>query len=251
MTMLDRMRRHQNWLKWILGIVVVAFIFIYVPAFMKPAGLGATPDDALATVDGQPVLVGTYQRVYNQQVQNLRSAYGDQFNEQMIQQLGIGQRILQQLLDDEAVQAEARRLGIRVSDEEVKQRIFAIPSFQANGQFIGSERYEQILRQQRPPIRPSDFERDIRRQLASEKLQTLVTAWVQVEDADVEREFSRRNEKVKLELSVFTANQFAIRSSRPTPTSRRNSRPTRRSTASPRSAASASSRSMATRSSRA
>ena len=208
MTMLDRMRRHQNWLKWILGIVVVAFIFIYVPAFMKPAGLGATPDDALATVDGQPVLVGTYQRVYNQQVQNLRSAYGDQFNEQMIQQLGIGQRILQQLLDDEAVQAEARRLGIRVSDEEVKQRLFAIPAFNENGQFIGSERYEQLLRQQRPPIRPSDFERDIRRQLASEKLQTLVTAWVQVEDADVEREFSRRNEKVKLELSVFTANQF-------------------------------------------
>ena len=45
--MLDRMRRHQNYLKWILGIVVVAFVFIYVPAFIKPAGLGATPDDTL------------------------------------------------------------------------------------------------------------------------------------------------------------------------------------------------------------
>jgi peptidyl-prolyl cis-trans isomerase D len=154
------------------------------------------------------VLVGTYQRALNMQVQNLRSAYGDQFDERMLQQLGIGQRILQQLLDEEAVQAEARRLGIRVSDEEVKQRIMSIPAFQVNGQFMGSERYEQFLRMQRPPIRASEFEADMRRQLTSEKLQTLVTAWVQVEDADVDKEFLRRNEKVKLELSVFTANQF-------------------------------------------
>ena len=206
--MLDRMRRHQNWLKWILGVVVIAFIFIYVPAFMQPAGAGAMPDDELATVDGRPVLVGTYQRAYNNQLQNLRSAYGDQFDERMLQQMGIGQRILQQLLDEEAVQAEARRLGIRVSDEEVKQRIMSIPAFQTNGQFMGSERYEQFLRMQRPPIRPSEFETDVRRQLTSEKLQTLVTAWVQVEDADVEKEFQKRNEKVKLELSVFTADQF-------------------------------------------
>ena len=206
--MLDQMRRHQNWLKLSLGVVVVAFIFIYVPAFIKPAGAGAAPEDAIATVDGQPVLVGTYQRAYNNQLQNLRSAYGDQFDERMLQQMGIGQRLLQQLLDEEAVQAEARRLGIRVSDEEVKQRIMSIPAFQVNGQFMGSERYENFLRMQRPPIRPAEFERDVRRQLISEKLQLLVTAWIQVEDADVQKEFQRRNEKVKLELSVFTANDF-------------------------------------------
>ena len=202
------MRRHQNWLKWILGIVVVAFIFIYVPAFLKPHGAGATPDDAIATVDGHAVLISTYQRNYNQQVQALRQAYGDQFNDQMIQQFGLGQRILQQLLDEEAVQAEARQLGIHVSDQEVIQRIMSFPAFQVNGQFMGTQRYEQFLRMQRPPIRPEDFEADIRKQLISEKLQTLVTGWVQVEDNDVEKEFTRRNEKVKLELSVFTANNF-------------------------------------------
>jgi peptidyl-prolyl cis-trans isomerase D len=207
-TMLDRMRRHQSWLKWILGIVVIAFIFIYVPAFLKPHGVGATPDDAIATVDGRPVLVSTYQRVYNQQVQALRNAYGEQFNDQMLQQFGMGQRILQQLLDDEAMQAEARRLGIRVSDEEIKQRIMTIPAFQVNGQFMGSERYQLFLKSQRPPMQASEFENEIRRQLIGEKLQTLVTAWVQVDDKDVAQEFSKRNEKVKLELAVFTANQF-------------------------------------------
>lgn len=208
MTMLDRMRRHQSWLKWILGIVVVAFIFIYVPAFLKPRGVGAMPDDTVATVDGQPVLVSTYQRMYNQQVQALRNAYGEQFNEQMLQQLGIGQRLLQQLIDDEAVQAEARRLGIRVSDDELKQRILTFPAFQINGQFMGWERYEQFLKMQRPPMRPADFENEIRRQMMAEKVQSLVTGWVQVDESDVEKEYLRRNEKVKLELAVFTSNQF-------------------------------------------
>jgi O-antigen/teichoic acid export membrane protein len=35
MTMLDRMRRHKNWLKWSLAIVVVAFILLYIPNFLR------------------------------------------------------------------------------------------------------------------------------------------------------------------------------------------------------------------------
>lgn len=207
MTMLDRMRRHQNWLKASLGIVVVTFIFIYVPAFLKPKGTGA-PDDALATVEGRPVLISTYQRVYNQQIQALRNAYGEQFNEQMLQQLGIGQRLLQQLLDDEAMQVEAERLGLRVSDAEVAQRVLSYPAFQVNGQFIGTERYEQFLRMQRPPMTAAQFESELRRQMLNEKLQSLVTAWVQVDSQDVDREYRRRNEKVKLDVAIFSANQF-------------------------------------------
>ncbi len=208
MTMLDRMRRHQSWLKWILGIVVVAFIFIYVPSFLKPRGTGTSPNDAIATVDGQPVLVGTYQRVYQQQVEMLRSAYGEQFNEQMLQQLGLAQRLLQQMIEDEAVQSEARRLGIRVSDEELRQRILTYPDLQVNGQFVGWEMYDRMLKTRRPPMRPADFENDMRRRIMAEKVQALVTSWVQLDDQEVEQEYRRRNEKVKLELAVFTSNQF-------------------------------------------
>ena len=41
MTMLDRMRRHKNWLKWSLAIVVVAFVLLYIPNFIRGGGLGA------------------------------------------------------------------------------------------------------------------------------------------------------------------------------------------------------------------
>ena len=207
MTMLDRMRRHKGWLKWSLGIVVVMFILLYIPSFLRPPDAVAA-NDAIATIGGRKVLVSSFQRAYVQQAQAMRSAYGDAFNEQMLQQFGLGQRIIEQLINDEAVLIEAERLGLRVSDAELRQRIITFPAFQQDGQFIGSERYRQLLASQRPPILPDQFEADIRRQVLGEKLQALVTGWVHVDDAEVEREYRRRNEKVKLELAVFTAEGF-------------------------------------------
>ena len=66
-------------------------------------------------------------------------------SEQLLKQLGVEQQILQQMVDERAALAEAERLGIRSSDEEVRQRILAIPAFQENGAFIGEERYQQLL----------------------------------------------------------------------------------------------------------
>ena len=56
MTMLDRMRRHKNWLKWSLVLVVLAFIALYIPASNNPAN-GAGLSGAVATVEGNDITV--------------------------------------------------------------------------------------------------------------------------------------------------------------------------------------------------
>jgi peptidyl-prolyl cis-trans isomerase D len=209
MTMLDRFRRHRAWLKWSLGLVVVTFIFLYVPSFMDPAaGTGTNPNDAIATIEGRRVTVGTFQRLYQQQLLSVRQAYGGQITDDMIRQLQIPQRVVQQMVDEEAMVAEAERLGLTVSDSELLERIVRMPGFQENGAFIGEPRYRQVLSMQRPPVRTSDFEDQLRKGLLAEKLQAAVTAWVLVSDADAEAEFRKQNEKVKLEMAVFTASQF-------------------------------------------
>jgi peptidyl-prolyl cis-trans isomerase D len=206
-TMLDRMRRHKGWLRWSLLIVVLAFIAFFIPSFLQPPG-AAAPTDAIATVNGRRVLAGTYQRAYQQQVMALRQAYGGQLDDQMLEQLGVGQRLMQQLIEEEAMLVEAGRLGLRASSEEVRQRIMAFPAFQQDGRFVGEKQYRQFLQMQRPPLRPAEFEEQIRRQIAGEKLQAMVTGWVHISDAEVEEEYRRRNEKVKLDLAIFTAEQF-------------------------------------------
>ena len=207
MTMLDRMRRHKNWLKWSLVLVVLAFIALYIPASNNPAN-GAGMNNAIATVEGNDVTVGQFRQAYARQMDAYRSAYGANMDERLLRQLGIDQRIVQQLIEEEVSLAEARRLEITASDEEVKHRILGIPAFQENGQFIGYDRYRQMLQMQNPPLRESDFEDQVRKSITIEKLQAALTNWISISEADVEAAFKERNEKVKLAVVNFPADRF-------------------------------------------
>ncbi len=208
MTMLDRMRQHRNWLKWSLGLVVVTFIWLYVPDFLAPPQGGLNSTDVVAEVEGRRITAGEFRRSYYEQVQAYRTAYGDTLNDEMLRQLGLDQRLLQQMIDEEAALAEAARLGVSVSDAELRERILTMPAFQENGRFIGDERYRQLLQLQRPPLTPAEFEARLRRSLVVEKLRAALTSWITVPDEDVDREFRRRNEKVTLELVVLAADKF-------------------------------------------
>ena len=209
MTMLDRMRRHKNWLKWSLAIVVVAFVALYIPDFMRnQAADGSSPYGVVATVEGRDITVARFRRAYQQQLNVYRNAYGGQMNEDLLRQMGIDQRIVQQLIEEEAAIAEAGRQGIKASDAEVQARILALPVFQENGHFIGNDRYRQILSMQNPPIDPHEFEEDVRRSIMVEKLQGALTDWITIADKDVDAEFNRRNEKVKLAVVSFPADKF-------------------------------------------
>ncbi|HEY7499623.1 MAG TPA: peptidyl-prolyl cis-trans isomerase [Vicinamibacterales bacterium] len=208
MTMLDRMRRHKNWLKWSLAIVVVAFVALYIPSFLRNSGTEAGPNGVVATVDGRDITVNRFRRAYVAQMNMYRNAYGGNVDENLLKQLGVDQRIVQQLIEEESALAEAGRQGISASNAEVRARILSLPAFQENGQFIGQARYEQILDNQNPPIRASEFEEEVRRSIIVEKLQGALTDWITVSDTDVDAEFTRRNEKVKLSVVSFFADKF-------------------------------------------
>jgi peptidyl-prolyl cis-trans isomerase D len=209
MTMLDSMRRHKNWLKWSLALVVLAFIALYFPSYMNTGTtIGASPSDVVATVNGTDIRGVDFQRRYQNQMQAYQQQYGGNINEQLLRQLGIDQQILQQMVDEQAALAEAERQGIRVSDEELAQQIFSIPALQENGRFIGEQRYEQLLASQSPPLTKSEFEENLRRSMMIDKLRSAVTDWMAVSDADLEREYRSRNEKVKVQVVALTADKF-------------------------------------------
>ncbi len=208
--MLDRMRRHKGWLKWSLGLVVVAFIILYIPDFLRakdPAG-GALPSDQIAQVNGRGVSVLEFRTAYQRQVSAYRQAYGANVSDQLLRQLGFEQQVLQQLVNEQAMVAEAERLGMTVTDGEVRQRIMAMPEFQLNGQFVGEAQYQAMLNSARPPMTPGEFESGLRRQLLVEKLRAVVTDWVAVTDAEADAEYARRNEKVKVQLVHVPSSAF-------------------------------------------
>jgi peptidyl-prolyl cis-trans isomerase D len=209
MTMLDRMRRHKGWLKWSLGLVCLVFIFLYVPPLVQPTPVGTgAMTDVLAQVGDQEITVGEFRTVYLQQLQNYQAQSGGGITAEILQSMGIDRQILQQMIDEYAALQEAERLGVTVTDAEVRERIVSFPAFQQNGQFIGEQAYIQVLRVQQPPMTPADFEENIRRSLMLERLQALVTDWITVTDEDLQQEHVRRNEKIRVSAISFRADDF-------------------------------------------
>ena len=206
--MLDRMRRHKGWLKWSLALVVLAFVFLYVPGFMDQTGGAALPNDVIARVGDREISLFDFQQIYTRQLQAYRLETGGEISEEVLRSLGIDRQILQQMIDGHAALAEAERLGLEVSDAEVRERILTFPAFQVDGQFIGEASYRQLLQQQRPPLSPSQFEEEIRNEILVDRLQAAVTGWVRVSDAEVAEEHRRRNERVRVDVVAFRAADF-------------------------------------------
>ena len=76
MTMLDRMRRHKGWLKWSLALVVLAFVFLYVPGFMDQTGGVGLPNDVIARVGDKEISLLEFQQIYTRQLQAYRLESG-------------------------------------------------------------------------------------------------------------------------------------------------------------------------------
>ena len=208
MTMLDQMRRHKGWLKWSLGLVVLAFIAIIPGVSMSPMTDPTLPSNVIARVGDHEISLLQFQQIYMQQLNNYRLQSGGDVSEEILRSLGIDRQILQQLIDEYAAITEAERLGLVVGDAEVRERIITLPQLQVDGQFIGDSAYYQLLQTQRPPINPTQFEEEIRQQIMLERLQTAVTSWMTVTDEEIAEEHRRRNEKVKVNIISFRASEF-------------------------------------------
>ena len=209
MTMLDSMRRHIGWLKWSLGLVILAFAFLYIPDLSNstPQLTGALTD-VVATVGEREITVREFRTVYLRQLQSYQAQSGGEITAEILRSMGLDRQILQQMIDEYAALQEAERLGVTVTAAEIRGRIVSFPAFQQNGQFVGEQAYVQSLRLQSPPMTPAQFEEDIRRSLMLERLQAAVTDWITVTDEDLQREHVRRSETISVSAISFRADDF-------------------------------------------
>jgi len=197
-------RRHRRWLYAFLWIVILGFIVFYIPAFRSvDAG---SPGEVLGSVGGAPISAAEFQRAYLQRRQLYERVYQGRLDPAMMKSLGIEEQVFEGLVAEKLIESEARRLGIRVSDEELAKSISSAPDLQENGQFMGAAELRRRLNLGGQSV--AAFEAQRRERLIAEKLAAIVTAGVSVDDAEVEREFRRRNEQVKLEYVLADAGRF-------------------------------------------
>jgi len=207
--MLKVFRDNLKYLSWVLWLVIIVFVLFVFVDFGATVPRGSTiPTDAAATVGDLDVTYGEFERSYRQAEDTYRQIYGDQFNRDLAQQMGLPMQVINSLVADKILLQEADRIGLRVTDEELRQAILDFPAFQATaGGFVGEERYRQILRSSGYTV--DSFEQMIRTQLLGEMVRDVLSANLFISDEDVLASYKDQIEQAKIRFIQLPSSSLA------------------------------------------
>lgn len=196
--MLNVMRDTLKYSKWILMLVVISFVLFFgVDWWGRREGRAGGGEDWVAKVNGKAIDPNEWNRLARQIDERYRQMFRGQYDK-MRDKINPARQAAEQLITQELVLTDAARLGIKVSDRELSDFITSYPPFLQNGQFIGRQAYERILREGNFSS-AADFEVTMRKNLVLDRYKDLIEAAVRVDPKDVEKEFRRRNENASFE----------------------------------------------------
>jgi len=198
--MLKTMRRNVKSLKWILWLIVVMFIAAIFTIWGGAGRLGeANRSNALAKVGGSKISADEFFQALRTRLDEIGKQFGGELNANLIQQLGLPQQVLGQLINNRLLLLTARDMGLKASNREVDLRVQQI--FSKDGQFVGKDQYLDII-QRYYRMTPGEYEEAIREQIAAEKVIHLLTAGVFVTDDEVWQTYRKANDAAKIEYLV-------------------------------------------------
>ncbi len=201
--MLRILRKHaSSWmLKGILILVAVTFISWGGYSFIR-----GKRDDYVARVNGVKIGWKEYNDAFQNTVKQYRDILGPSFSDKFIEEIKLKNRILDELISKILILQEAYRLGISVSDEELKNSIESIPNFQINGQF-DPRTYERFLRINR--LSAEEFERTQRENLLLFKIVNMIRLnSAKVSEEEIIDTYLFENERLNLQFIKIDPQSF-------------------------------------------
>ena len=203
--MLKVFRDNLKNLAWILWVIIALFVLALAVEF--GGNVRQANQDVYATVGSDQVTRQEYQRAYKSLSTRLHQVYGDQLTPEMEKQMRLPLQALDGVISQKILLAEARRLGLTVTDVEVRDQILSFPNFKdEQGNFIGQDKYVLLL--QANQINPAEFERELHDQLLMDKLNNALAANLYVSEDEIQKAYRAQVEKAKIRYLQVPRGRF-------------------------------------------
>jgi len=194
--MLSLMRKHAT--SWIIKIfiAVIGIVFVF-------WGLGSFKEHRaaqFAEVNDDTISMTEVTRVYQNILEQTRQRYREFLTPELLERLNLKEEAVNRIIHERLMLQEARRLQLRVTDEEVRAALNTVPVFQEAGRF-DSDRYFRVLAANR--ISPTEYEEGQRRALLVEKVSDLVRSMAFVSESEAYARYRFENEKASIEVIEF------------------------------------------------
>ena len=184
----------------ILLVICVSMVWYLVPQG-STLGIGTPGAGIVATVAGEDIHTTEVQQQARRMVEQQFPRGGAQAN--MLLPF-FAQRAFDDLVNEKILIAEARRMGLKATDDDLRdylhqgqlgQNIFP------DGKFIGQEAYQDLV--SRFGYTVPVFEGLVKDDIVVTKLRTLVSSSASVTDAEIRQQFDKQNTKVKFDYAFI------------------------------------------------
>ena len=186
-------------LSGLLLLICAAMVIAFVPGIGSNDSL--SKPGVVAKVDGEDITAEEVRETARGMLQQQGAQLGA--NASILLPF-FAQRAADQLVDRQALVAEAQHLGFKATPQEIKDELQHgrySEIFFPGGNFIGQAEYENLLQQHN--LTPSLFEDSVGKEILISKLQALITGSASVSDVAIRQEFDKQNTKVKFEYAVL------------------------------------------------
>jgi len=198
--MLDTLRANsRSVLTYVLfGIIIIVFVVSFGPGSKGCSG-GVGPSESWAAkVNGATVPPADFDQQYGQLLRMYQQQGSPELN--VLLQAQLRRMAMDQLVQRELVQQEAKKQGLVVTDEDVAAAIKAEPAFQGDGRF-DMELYKRAVTNAYGS--PGKFEERMRGDLAFRKMIALVRQTAKVTEDEVKDAWMADNDRLALEYARF------------------------------------------------
>ncbi|MDR0579060.1 MAG: SurA N-terminal domain-containing protein [Campylobacteraceae bacterium] len=169
--MITWMQRHKKYLIVTIWVSVIAFVgagFVGWGSF----DFNLSRSSAIAKVGSHSIDISTFQRIYTNTFNYYNSVkFNGELTEELAQELGLGNEVLNRLIDESVLLNFADELGIIALDDDVISLITKDANFRVNGTFNKDLYYSSL---QNIGFKPNDFEEMLKKQIVLNKVYDIV-----------------------------------------------------------------------------
>ena len=210
--MMRTMRENTKWVFYILAVSFVGWLVFDV-------GMGATGgnyggSDVVLRIDGEPIRLPQYQAVLQAAMEQARQRSGGNLTREDAKQAE--DQMVEQLIRNVLLVHETHRLGITVTDQEVREaaqtspppEVYSVPDFQTNGQF-DPNKWRRFMQGGANRELLLQLEQRYREQIPQAKLLQYITADLYASDAKLWRVYRDQHDSVIITFLSVGPEQIA------------------------------------------
>jgi peptidyl-prolyl cis-trans isomerase D len=194
-------------------IFIVLIIFDWGLDLTGRRGRGGGSGEVLGTVNGKEVSYKQFSDLVRRTAENQKKQQGSEIDEEMERQ--IRSQVWNQMVDEMLIEQEIDRLGITVTDQEIRDLInaqnppeFLVQQFKDSTGTFRRDAYQRAMMDPQNKAIVIQVEEMLRQEQKRRKLQSLLLANINVSEGEMRQRFMERNISVDATYALFDMNRL-------------------------------------------